>query len=193
MPRKTDAKERMIEAARELFQRQGYHGTGLKQILQESGAPRGSLYFHFPGGKEELAIAAIASSSGPIQERFRGLAEATSPRQILEVVAETLARELEDSAFEKGCPVATVALEMPEGSEPLIAACAEHYEIYRGAIAARMRGFGASEELAEAASWFVLSAFEGALILAKVHRSTAPLLRARDELILWLEARLSEP
>ena len=111
MPRKSDAKERMIASAQELFQRQGYHGTGLKQILEDSGAPRGSLYFHFPGGKEELAIAAIAAASGPLQERFQGLAEAESPAQVLSIVADTLAWELEESGFEKGCPVATVALD----------------------------------------------------------------------------------
>ena len=60
--RNTDTRERIIRTAAELFRRQGYDGTGLNQILDVSGAPRGSLYFHFPGGKRQLAVEAVAAS-----------------------------------------------------------------------------------------------------------------------------------
>ena len=59
MPKKTDSKERMVAAARRLFREHGYLGTALSDVVTESAAPRGSIYFHFPGGKEELAVAAI--------------------------------------------------------------------------------------------------------------------------------------
>ena len=59
---RTDTRERIIRVAAELFRRQGYDGTGLNQILDESGAPRGSLYFHFPGGKQQLAVEAVVAS-----------------------------------------------------------------------------------------------------------------------------------
>ncbi|MEM7249675.1 MAG: helix-turn-helix domain-containing protein, partial [Acidobacteriota bacterium] len=54
MPRKSDSRQRMLGAAVTLIQRQGYHATGMKQVVEESGTPRGSLYFHFPDGKDQM-------------------------------------------------------------------------------------------------------------------------------------------
>ncbi|HEY8491429.1 MAG TPA: helix-turn-helix domain-containing protein, partial [Dehalococcoidia bacterium] len=62
MSRPTDSRQRMIRAMSRLMQRQGFHATGLNQVLAESGAPKGSLYFHFPGGKEQLAAEAVQAS-----------------------------------------------------------------------------------------------------------------------------------
>ena len=59
MARQSDARQRMIKSTARLFRRQGFHGTGLQQVLEASGAPRGSLYFHFPGGKEEIGETAL--------------------------------------------------------------------------------------------------------------------------------------
>jgi TetR/AcrR family transcriptional repressor of lmrAB and yxaGH operons len=59
MTRRSDAREKAITTAARLFDRQGYHGTGLAQIIKESGSPRGSFYFHFPDGKEQLGIEAV--------------------------------------------------------------------------------------------------------------------------------------
>ena len=60
MPRRTDSRSRMIEAAFELFRKRSYHATAFSDVVQESGAPRGSIYFHFPGGKQQLAREVIA-------------------------------------------------------------------------------------------------------------------------------------
>src|SRR6266545_3697904 len=59
---RSDSRDKIVESARTLLRRQGYHGTGLAQVIEVSGAPRGSVYYLFPGGKEEIAVAAVAAS-----------------------------------------------------------------------------------------------------------------------------------
>ena len=68
MPRRTDSRSRMIHAASELFRQRGYHATTFSDVVRESGAPRGSTYFHFPGGKQELAREAIARAGDEVEE-----------------------------------------------------------------------------------------------------------------------------
>ena len=74
----SDSKQRMLAKAAELFQKQGYSGTGLKQIIEESGTPRGSLYFHFPGGKEELAVEALQYACEARLETMHAIFDETS-------------------------------------------------------------------------------------------------------------------
>src|SRR6266498_2291977 len=70
MPRRTDSRSRMLHAAAELFRQRGYHATTFADVVRESGAPRGSTYFHFPGGKQELAREAIARAGDELQDFF---------------------------------------------------------------------------------------------------------------------------
>lgn len=66
-----DSREKILAAATRLFQLQGYYGTGLNQIIKESGAPKGSLYYHFPDGKEQLAIEAVNEMSHYIRMKIK--------------------------------------------------------------------------------------------------------------------------
>src|ERR1700759_5271302 len=106
-----------LSATGVLLRRQGYAATGLSEIVDRSGAPRGSLYFHFPGGKEELAVAAIERSGEALR---RGTAATmAAPGGTAEGVAmliDALAEGLEGSGYADGCPIATVALETATGS-----------------------------------------------------------------------------
>jgi TetR/AcrR family transcriptional repressor of lmrAB and yxaGH operons len=166
-----ETRERVLRTAGELFERQGYHGTGLNQVLAESRAPKGSLYFHFPGGKEQLAAEATARSG---QELARTLASAAlgapDARDGVTAVGEHFVRVLEESGFRKGCPVATVALETAADSEPIRAACDETYTSWQQGIAAAMRGWGVPDGKADALAALVLSSLQGALLLARVRR-----------------------
>ncbi len=191
MPRKrgrSEAKEKMLATTRELLQRQGYHGTGLKQILAESGAPRGSLYFHFPGGKEELAARALREGSGDLFERY-GISDPTAPPAVIlgEAVA-TLIRQLEESDFQHGCPVATIALEAAPYSDAIQSACQDHYEGTVGFLQQLFEGRGQAPDAARRQSLFLLSALQGALLLSKSFRSTEPLREVGALLAGWLGA-----
>jgi TetR/AcrR family transcriptional repressor of lmrAB and yxaGH operons len=167
---------KMIAATATLLQKQGYHATGLSQILAESGAPRGSLYFHFPGGKEELACAALVASGDAWRERIAAVVEtARDPGAAIEACCDALAQMLVDSDFEVGCPVATVALEAATASEPVRQTCAEHYGTWQRLVAERLRAAGSSAAQSDKLATFVLASVEGALLLAKVQRDPAPL------------------
>src|SRR3954467_10507810 len=116
MPR--PSRERLLDSAVDLLQRQGYHGTGLNELLERSEAPRGSLYHYFPGGKEQIGAEAIARAGDQPAAAGVHLAAAVvrllrarpSVADAVEALAGLLAAGLEASDFERGCPVATTAL-----------------------------------------------------------------------------------
>src|ERR1700759_4285844 len=112
MPRPpSDTRDRIVRSTRTLLRRQGYHGTGLTQIVEHSGAPRGSLYFLFPGGKEEIAVAAVAEWAEELDAVLRRTrAESPSARAWIAALAAYFAADLEVSGFTEGLPVTTVTL-----------------------------------------------------------------------------------
>lgn len=82
MTNKVDSREKILQTASRLFQLQGYHATGLNQIIKESGAPKGSLYHYFPNGKEELAVESVKYTSSFIETRIQGILDKVSdPRE----------------------------------------------------------------------------------------------------------------
>src|SRR5438445_4419122 len=111
MAKASDSKGKTVAAAARLLRQQGYHGTALQDILAASGSPRGSLYFHFPGGKEEIGSAAVALSGEAVRETIAKAAEASEDAEaFLTRVFKGMATELEKSDFKDGCPIATTAL-----------------------------------------------------------------------------------
>jgi TetR/AcrR family transcriptional repressor of lmrAB and yxaGH operons len=186
--KRRDTKSRMLETAADLIQRQGYASTGLNQILEASHAPKGSLYFHFPGGKEELVALAIEKSSESLTELLEQvLATAPTTELALEMITGYFGSQLESSKFEKGCPIATVALEQSATSDALHEVCSRTYARWQAAIAARLSREGHAAERAEALASFVLATIEGALLLCRAHRSIEPLRRASSELARTLK------
>src|SRR3954454_18449348 len=107
-----DTRERMVKATGRLMRDQGFHATGLNEIVTNADAPKGSLYFHFPGGKVALAAAAVESFAEAISRYMReALDGATSTAEAVDVFMEATAGRLERTEFRSGCVVATVALE----------------------------------------------------------------------------------
>src|SRR5258708_2686263 len=97
---RSTARARMLQAAADLLHRQGYASTGLNQILEESHAPKGSLYFDFPGGKEELVNEALQAAAGSLTELLQGvLAMAPTAEAALEQIVAYFAAQLEGSQF----------------------------------------------------------------------------------------------
>jgi TetR/AcrR family transcriptional regulator, lmrAB and yxaGH operons repressor len=170
---------KLVATTAELLQRQGYHATGLGQIVEDSGAPRGSMYFHFPGGKEDLAIAALELASiawrARIEDVIRGAPDLGAA---VEEVCELLADDLAASNYEHGCPVAAVALEASATSDRIRTTVVAHYDAWRDAIVAYTHELGIARGPARQLATFTLAAIEGALLLAKVQRSREPLLVA---------------
>ena len=168
-------KKKLVEATASLLRRQGYHATGLSAIVDESGAPRGSLYFYFPGGKDELAVAALEASGVEWRARIEQAVDgAPDLGAALDAVVKVLADDLAASSFENGCPVAAVAL---ESTSPVVhAAVQRHYAQWQADITDRISQFGLAKPAAAQLATVALAAIEGALLLAKVQRSKTPLV-----------------
>jgi TetR/AcrR family transcriptional repressor of lmrAB and yxaGH operons len=187
------SRKAFLSATGSLLRRQGYAATGLSEIVDRSGAPRGSLYFHFPGGKEELAIAAMERSGEALR---RGIAATmAAPGGTAEGVAmliDALAAGLEDSGYADGCPIATVALETAAGSEPLRATAAGIFAAWLAELERALLGEGLGRGAAERRATLVLAAIEGGLLLSRARRDTAPLRAVRDELARLLSESWEE-
>jgi AcrR family transcriptional regulator len=164
-------RERILLATAELFRRQGYAGTGLKQVVAEAGAPFGSLYHHFPGGKQQLADEVIRAGGAFFQALVTAVydeqstAEA-SVRAVFEGAAETLV----STDFQDACPIATVALEVASTNEELRRTTAEVFEQWTVALTDRL---GDRERALS-----VLAALEGAFVLCRSLRTVEPMLAA---------------
>lgn len=173
MPRATDAKTRFVETAARLFRRQGYNGVGLAEIIAESGAPKGSFYHHFPGGKEELAEAVIALA-GRQMEKFveRSFSEAPSFAAGCAVIAETTGRVFAESGYRDGCPLTAVAIDATPQSARLTAAVEATIGRWQALAAKHAERFGLADGAMRAERFFV--AIEGAWIVARMRQSTEP-------------------
>lgn len=178
-----DSRARFVETTAALLRRQGYHATGLAQVVEESGAPKGSLYFHFPGGKEELAKAALERSAEVLLTKLAAtVAAAKGPAAAVRAVTSALADELEASRFQDGCPVATVALEAAAQVPALQAVCSAAYARWQSLIEGYLGSTGMPIGRARPLASLVLAAVEGALLLSRAHADTTPLRTVGDEL-----------
>ncbi|MFI0352919.1 TetR/AcrR family transcriptional regulator [Actinomadura sp. 9N407] len=180
---------RLIDAARSLVETRGYFGTGLNEVIQAGKAPRGSLYHHFPGGKDQLIAEALAVSGEEIDTLVRSLADdAPSATDLIEAVLDALADRMEEAGYAKGCPIATVALEVAATNDPLQKVCAEVYEAWQRALADRLVVDGHAPDHADDLACSLLALIEGALVLARASRSRVPIERARRSAAVLLGA-----
>ena len=135
MPRRTDSRSRMIHAAAELFRQRGYHATAFSDVIQASGAPRGSTYFHFPGGKQELAREAIALAGDEIEQLVALAAErADGPGSLVRALGDVVAARMEGSDYRSGCAIATMGLALAPENEELSADFEAVFERWRAAL-----------------------------------------------------------
>lgn len=186
----TRAKHRpaLIEAAARLFRRQGYAATGTNEILAESGAPRGSLYYYFPEGKEEIGAAALEAAGKTVTRTLTALAaDTSSPADFVRAYLELLAGWLEQSGYRDGCPISTTLLETAPASQKIAAAGQSAFQHWQAAIEEVLTRHGWPEARRAGTANLILSVIEGALILARAAQSPEPLNAAAEELALILE------
>lgn len=177
-----ETRQRVLATARTLFARQGLHGTGINQVLAEGGAPKGSMYFHFPGGKQQLAAEAMQTSAAEMATAIKATIEAIDdPPAAVRAMADALGQRLVESQFQEGCPLATVALESA-GAEVVRDACRDGYQQWLDLIAADLVKHGLTNDRAQGLAVLILSSIEGALLLARVQRSTDPLRAVADRI-----------
>jgi TetR/AcrR family transcriptional repressor of lmrAB and yxaGH operons len=181
----------MIATTARLLQHRGYHGAALSDILAESGAPRGSLYFHFPGGKDQLVIEATRAAADEATQALRAaLAQAKTPAQGVRAYAEAAAQIMQESDYTFGCPVAPVILDATAGLSELADLCRQTFEDWLGLLRASFIAAGIPSRRARALAVFVVSAIEGALVMARGYRDCGPLTTIAAELETVVAAAL---
>jgi len=185
MAKVADPKEKTLSAAVKLFSQRGYHGTGLQDILEAGGAPRGSLYFHFPKGKEQIGEAAVLLGTAGVREFITDAAQTSgSVQAFLVKLARGMAANLERSGYREGCPVATTALETAAQSDVLGRAARTAFQTWEQEIKRALISFGMKANQADRTATAVLSQLEGALLLARTYRSLEPMRRAEKALLV---------
>ncbi len=186
-------KARVIRTASNLLQRQGYNGTGLSQIIRESATPKGSLYFHFPGGKEELAVAALIAGGTEISNKLHEhITAETEPGHAIEFACAALAEELSTSNYEKGCPLATVALEAASRSEPIREVCASYFQGWQDIVYQMLLSRNVEPVQAGELATLAVASLEGAILLCRANHNTEPLERVGRQLRILLDSTLAQ-
>lgn len=168
-------RDRIVDTSAELFRRQGYAATGMKQIVAAAGAPFGSIYHFFPGGKEQLAAETIRRSGalyGQLLPAVFGPAPdvVTATREFFAGAAE----HLRATDYADACPIATVALEVSSSSEPLREACAEVFGGWITLAADHFIEAGIDPNRAHELAIALIAALEGAFVLARALRNSGP-------------------
>lgn len=176
MPAAAQHKDALIHTAMRLFRRQGYTSTGLQQILKESGAPKGSLYYYFPGGKVELAEAAVRLAGGLMAEMLQEASDnAETPAAFVQIYCDTIAKWMEESKFQSGSPITTVMLETAPSEPSLRQAGVDVFANWAAIIAAVFVAAGYAQRPAAAKAQNLIAAIEGALILARIQQTADPI------------------
>jgi TetR/AcrR family transcriptional regulator, lmrAB and yxaGH operons repressor len=179
MAKVSSAREDMLTAAVDLFGERGYEGVGIAELLARSSAPRGSLYFHFPGGKEQIGVEVVARVGAAVAARFRGLHESgVDLNTFVERVFKTTAKECKDRGYIASCPMAAIATGFGEGNPKLASAVGDAFSMWEReiAVAAEARGMNAKDAAVFASAMLV--AIEGAFVVSKAQRSSAPHVNA---------------
>jgi TetR/AcrR family transcriptional regulator, lmrAB and yxaGH operons repressor len=179
----SDTRDRLIRSTSRLLRRQGYAATGLNEVVTEADAPKGSMYFHFPGGKEELAAAALAQFQERATNRMRRyLAEHGSVRDAVVAMFDAYVVHLERTQYTEGCPVATVALDAAASHDLLAEATGRALQEWVDVFATALEAEGREAAEAHGLATLVIAAVEGTVVMAKGERSTEPIAAARDVL-----------
>ena len=178
-------RERMVRSAAQLIRRKGVSGTGMREIVTEAGAPRGSLQHYFPGGKEEIVSDALLWSGDVAARRIhRCLGELTSrtPSALLASIVDIWRRELIEEQFSAGCPLVAAAADTAATSERLRQVLRRAFDGWLEPLSKSLVDLGVPLERSDNLAIVIIAALEGAIILARIRRDLTPF----DALVLEL-------
>jgi TetR/AcrR family transcriptional regulator, lmrAB and yxaGH operons repressor len=171
IPSQPDTRSRILTAAQRLFRKRGYHATGLNDILELANAPKGSMYHHFPGGKEAIGVCVI-------EDITRGLlslleqSRARSTEALVLQVGEKLSETMEKTDYEICALFSAFAAER-KSSPQLGIAVAKAYEDLVTAIAARLQLDGLAPRTAQDKALMVTALLEGGSLLSQAQQNSA--------------------
>jgi AcrR family transcriptional regulator len=160
----------MIISTALLIRERGARSTAISDVLAHSGAPRGSAYHHFPGGRTQLLCEAVDYAAEYTATR---IAKADTSVAAVDVIVDGFRRLLLESDFRAGCPVVAVAVEAD--NPPVIDRAAAAFVRWTDLIAAKLADDGASTERAEELAMLLMTSIEGAIVVARTARDVKPL------------------
>ncbi len=188
-PAGQSTRDQIIAATCDLLEAQGFHATGMAEIIQASGAPRGSLYYYFPDGKEGLVAEAIARSGEAAAQRIKATLDIGECRaHAFTHFTDQIAAAIEQSGFRSGGPLTAVAMETTTTSERLNLACREAYDRLKQAFDERLIAAGYAQAKAAELAEFITAAIEGGIILSRTYHSGDPLRRIGRQVAAMLAA-----
>lgn len=184
-------KDRIVEAAAGSLALRGYRGTGLKQIADDSGAPIGSLYHFFPGGKDDIAAAGLTWSAAGYAERVATvLLERDHPVEAVRHAFRRAAANLEASDYADACPIATVALEVASTNEALREVTGEIFEEWLAGLEVWFAAAGLPGTAARRLSTLFLAALEGGFLLCRAARNSSAMEQLGEQVAAAVEEAL---
>jgi TetR/AcrR family transcriptional repressor of lmrAB and yxaGH operons len=183
----SDVRSRILLTMARLIEKQGYHATGLNEIIRESNTPKGSLYYYFPGGKEQIGAEAILEAGKIISGRLRGiLEEEAQPAEAVCNFLMRMAENVEASQFGAGSPLTTAAMETAVTCEAINRACRDAFDMILVAFKDKFLEGGAAEMQAAELALYVTTVVEGGILMSRTYRQTEPLRLAAKHLGIYL-------
>lgn len=182
-----NTREKILTTASRLFQFQGYHATGLNQILKESGTPKGSLYYYFPKGKEELALESIKLASEFMQRKVKDNLEKFSDTvEAIEDIFKNLARII-DGEDHQNISIGLISLETYKSNECLRKACKDVYEAIENIYIKKLIQGGFHKDKAKEVAILILVMTEGAINISLTKKDTSSLLVVANQISILLK------
>ncbi|WP_431773879.1 TetR/AcrR family transcriptional regulator [Streptomyces cucumeris] len=181
-PRRSETRERMIASAVALLREYGASATSIDRVLAHSGAPRGSVYHHFPRGRAQLIDEAVTFAGDVISGMIEAAARADDPLEAIDAFFALWRDRLVDSEFRAGCPIVAVAVETNHDAPQLARSAAEVFGRWQGALAGMFLRNGLSEERSRRLAAFIIAAVEGSVIMCRAEQSITPLEAAAEEI-----------
>ena len=178
-------RDRMVRSAAQLIRRKGVSGTGMREIVIEAGAPRGSLQHYFPGGKEELVSDALLWMGDVAARRTRRCLSELKPRTpsaLLASIVDTWRRDLTNEEFSAGCPLVAAAADTAATSERLRQVLGRAFDGWLEPLSESLVDLGVPVDRSDNLAIVIIAALEGAIILARIRRDLTPF----DALVLEL-------
>ena len=181
-----DSRSKMVQSAAALIGSQGLNATSFTDVLAQSVAPRGSIYFHFPGGKRELAEYAIRWTSEQIIAHMQACA-ATTAVDVLRHFVGLFQHVAEASDGAAGCAVAGVTVDVTASDDELLILAREVFHSWVALLAEQLRSVGISKKRAEGIATISVASVEGGLILCRAEGGPGPLNEIAKQLLLLVE------
>lgn len=178
-------RERMVRSAAQLIRRKGVSGTGMREIVTEADAPRGSLQHYFPGGKEELvsdALLWMGDVAARRTKRCLSELESRTPSALLASIVDTWRRDLTNEEFSAGCPLVAAAADTAATSERLRQVLGRAFDGWLEPLSESLVDLGVPIDRSDNLAIVIIAALEGAIILARIRRDLTPF----DALVLEL-------